>query len=178
MDTLMLILSAAKGAGKTTYLTQQLHALAVASRSVGGVAAPAVFDADRRIGYDLLDLRTGTRRPLARIADPSGPLPDAGPYSFDRTALADGNAAIERATAFDPDLVILDAMLPKRSGFLVLEKLKGPEKKRGSRPLVIMITGNEGKRHQVWAQSLGVDGYLTKPFRMERLVGDMEALFT
>ena len=41
-----------------------------------------------------------------------------------------------------------------------------------------MITGNEGKRHQMWAESLGVDGYLTKPFRMERLVGDMEALFS
>lgn len=91
---------------------------------------------------------------------------------------ADGNAAVEAASEFDPDLVVLDAMLPKRSGFLVLEKLKGPAKKRGARPLVIMITGNEGKRHQVWARSLGVDGYLTKPFRMERLVGDMEALFS
>ena len=94
-----------------------------------------------------------------------------------RTA-ADGNAAVEATTEFDPDLVVLDAMLPKRSGFLVLEKLKGPEKKRGSRPLVIMITGNEGKRHQMWAESLGVDGYLTKPIRMERLVGDMENLFS
>ena len=89
---------------------------------------------------------------------------------------ADGNAAVEVAAEFDPDLIVLDAMLPKRSGFLVLEKLKGPEKKRGSRPLVIMITGNEGKRHQVWAESLGVDGYLTKPFRMERLIGDIEKL--
>lgn len=88
----------------------------------------------------------------------------------------DGNAAIDAAEAFDPDLVVLDAMLPKRSGFLVLEKLKGASKKRGQRPLVIMITGNEGKRHQVWAESLGVDGYLNKPFRMERLIESMEKL--
>ncbi len=87
----------------------------------------------------------------------------------------DGNQAIEKAAEFDPDLVILDAMLPKRSGFLVLEKLKAT-KKKGARPLVIMITGNEGKRHQVWAESLGVDGYLNKPFRMERLVERMEEL--
>ena len=40
-----------------------------------------------------------------------------------------------------------------------------------------MIAGNTGKRHQVWAQSLGVDGYLNKPFRMERLVASMEQLF-
>jgi len=88
----------------------------------------------------------------------------------------DGNQAIEKAAEFDPDLVVLDAMLPKRSGFLVLEKLKGATKKKGQRPLVIMITGNEGKRHQVWAESLGVDGYLNKPFRMERLVERMEQL--
>ena len=88
----------------------------------------------------------------------------------------DGNQAIEKAAQFDPDLVILDAMLPKRSGFLVLEKLKGATKKKGTRPLVIMITGNTGKRHQTWAESLGVDGYLNKPFRMERLVERMEQL--
>ena len=90
----------------------------------------------------------------------------------------DGNQAIEKAASFDPDLVILDAMLPKRSGFLVLEKLKGATKKKGQRPLIIMITGNTGKRHQTWAESLGVDGYLNKPFRMERLVERMEQLFT
>ena len=89
----------------------------------------------------------------------------------------DGNLAIEKAAQFDPDLVILDAMLPKRSGFLVLEKLKGASRKKGSRPLVIMITGNTGKRHQTWAESLGVDGYFNKPFRMERLVERMEQLF-
>lgn len=94
----------------------------------------------------------------------------------DISTAADGNAAIQVAAECDPDLVVLDAMLPKRSGFLVLEKLKGPSKKRGDRPLIIMITGNEGKRHQVWAESLGVDGYLTKPFRMERLVTAMDGL--
>ena len=88
----------------------------------------------------------------------------------------DGNAAIEVAQECDPDLVLLDAMLPKRSGFLVLEKLKGPKRERGSRPYVIMITGNEGKRHQTWAESLGVDGYLNKPFRMERLMQSIEKL--
>jgi len=94
-----------------------------------------------------------------------------------RTA-ADGNVAVEVAGEFKPDLVVLDAMLPKRSGFLVLEKLKGPNKKRGAKPYVIMITGNTGKRHQVWAESLGVDGYLNKPFRMERLLESMEKLFS
>ena len=88
----------------------------------------------------------------------------------------DGNEAIEIAKRFSPDLIVLDAMLPKRSGFLVLEKLKGSHKKKGEKPFVIMITGNEGKRHQIWAESLGVDGYLNKPFRMEKLVDSIEKL--
>lgn len=94
-----------------------------------------------------------------------------------RTAV-DGNQALQVASEFDPDLIILDAMLPKRSGFLVLEKLKGSNRKPGQRPFVIMITGNAGKRHQTWAQSLGVDDYFNKPFRMERLVESMENLFS
>ncbi len=93
-----------------------------------------------------------------------------------KTAM-DGNAALQVAEESDPDLILLDAMLPKRSGFLVLEKLKGTNKKRGEKPFVIMITGNVGKRHQTWAESLGVDGYLNKPFRMERLLDAVDKLF-
>ncbi len=92
-----------------------------------------------------------------------------------RTAV-DGNQALQVASEFDPDIIVLDAMLPKRSGFLVLEKLKGKDRKRGQRPFVIMITGNAGKRHQTWAESLGVDDYLNKPFRMERLIESIEKL--
>ncbi len=82
---------------------------------------------------------------------------------------SDGNSAVTIALEKNPDLLILDAMLPQRSGFLVLEKLKA-KKPRGSKPYVIMITGNPGKRHQVWAESLGAEGYLNKPFRMDRLM--------
>lgn len=81
----------------------------------------------------------------------------------------DGNQAVELAEQKTPDLVVLDQMLPKRSGFLVMEKLKRGKAKNDP-PRVIMITGNQGARHKVYAQSLGVDVYLNKPFRMERLV--------
>lgn len=90
------------------------------------------------------------------------------------TTASDGDQALVRADADKPDLVVLDAMLPKRSGFLVMDRLKGPN--TAKKPRVIMITGNAGKRHQAWAESRGVDGYLSKPFRMERLVESAEKL--
>ena len=93
-------------------------------------------------------------------------LADMGPNLF---AASDGNEAISLSDQHHPDLVVLDQMLPKRSGFLVMEKIKRG-KKRTDPPRVIMITGNLGSRHKVYAESLGVDTYLNKPFRMERLI--------
>ena len=78
----------------------------------------------------------------------------------------DGNTAVRICEADGPALVVLDVMLPKRSGFLVLEKIK----KFSDPPAVIMVTANEGKRHQQYAEALGVDGYLLKPVRLERLI--------
>ena len=93
----------------------------------------------------------------------------------DISTAADGASAVNMATENEPDLIILDAMLPQKSGFLVLEKLKA-KKPRGSKPYIIMITGNTGKRHQAWAESLGADGYINKPFAMERLIESAEAV--
>ncbi|HJT34296.1 MAG TPA: response regulator [Pirellulales bacterium] len=85
----------------------------------------------------------------------------------------DGNQGLAMAEREDPDLLILDMMMPKRSGFLVLEKL------RRSRPVpmrVIMITANEGSRHKAYAEMLGVDDYLRKPFGMDRLMESVDRL--
>lgn len=78
----------------------------------------------------------------------------------------DGNTAVRICETDPPQLIVLDMMLPKRSGFLVLEKVK----KLSPTPKVIMVTANEGKRHQQYAEALGVDGYLLKPVRLERLI--------
>ena len=87
----------------------------------------------------------------------------------------DGNQGLAMAEREDPDLLILDMMMPKRSGFLVLEKL------RRSRPVpmrVIMITANEGSRHKAYAEMLGVDDYLRKPFGMDRLMDSVDRLLS
>jgi DNA-binding response OmpR family regulator len=85
----------------------------------------------------------------------------------------DGNAGLSIAERESPDLIILDMMMPKKSGFLVLEKLKG--RPNGLIP-TIMITGNEGSRHRAYAEMLGVRDYIRKPFAMEKLVRSVESI--
>lgn len=77
-----------------------------------------------------------------------------------------GNEAVEICRDDPPELVILDMMLPGRSGFLALEKIKG----KSESPVVIMVTANEGKRHQEYAEALGVDAYLIKPVPLGTLI--------
>jgi len=88
---------------------------------------------------------------------------------------ANGNKAVEIAEKTQPDLVILDMMLPGRSGFLVLEKIKA-RKPRNSKPFVIMITGNMGGRHKMYAESLGVSEYFNKPVKLDKLIASAEKL--
>jgi DNA-binding response OmpR family regulator len=85
----------------------------------------------------------------------------------------DGNQGLAMAESEDPDLVILDMMMPKRSGFLVLEKLR---RTREVPIRVIMITANEGSRHKAYAEMLGVDDYIRKPFAMDKLVDAVQRL--
>jgi DNA-binding response OmpR family regulator len=86
-----------------------------------------------------------------------------------------GNKAVELAEKNLPDIIVLDMMLPGRSGFLVLEKLKA-KKPRNTKPFVIMITGNTGARHKMFAESLGVSEYFTKPVKMDKLIATAEKL--
>ncbi len=92
---------------------------------------------------------------------------------YDILVARDGNQGLVMVERDDPDLVILDMMMPKRSGFLVLEKV------RRTRPIplrVIMITANEGSRHKAYAEMLGVDDYIRKPFAMDRLLESVNRL--
>ena len=85
----------------------------------------------------------------------------------------DGNAGLAVAERENPDLVVVDMMMPKKSGFLVAEKLKS---RPAAAPKIIMITANEGGRHRAYAEMLGVDDYLRKPFAMDRLLESVHNL--
>ena len=90
---------------------------------------------------------------------------------------SDGDLALTQAEAHKPDLVVLDMMLPKRSGFLVMERLRRG-KKKSEPPRIIMVTGNQGQRHKTYAQSMGVDDYMNKPFRMEKLLASVTKILS
>ncbi len=94
---------------------------------------------------------------------------------FEVAVAKDGNQGLALAEATTPDLLVLDMMMPKRSGFLVLEQLRrdGHDNVR-----VIMVTGNEGNRHRQYAELLGVDDYIQKPFPMDRLISSVKDLLS
>lgn len=76
------------------------------------------------------------------------------------------------AESHKPELVVTDMMMPKMGGFPVLEHLKSLE----TPPKVIMITANEGGRHKAYAEMLGADEYIRKPFAMDVLLEAIERI--
>jgi DNA-binding response OmpR family regulator len=87
----------------------------------------------------------------------------------------DGDQGLILTDREKPDLIILDMMMPKRSGFLVLETLR----QTILYPLpIIIMTANPGGRHKAYAESLGVDGYIHKPFPIDVLLETIRRLVT
>ena len=84
----------------------------------------------------------------------------------------DGDAALASAQANTPDLVILDVMLPRRSGFEVLRELRAT----GAGAAVIMLTARDDVIDRVAGLELGADDYVTKPFEPRELVARVGAV--
>ena len=84
----------------------------------------------------------------------------------------DGLGALHVVREERPDLLVLDMMLPRSSGLLVLEKLN---EEKLALPIV-MVTANQGKRHREFALGLGARSYLVKPISLVRLLETAESL--
>ncbi len=84
------------------------------------------------------------------------------------TTAATGPAALEVVVAEPPDLVVLDLMLPGRSGYEVLEELRRREETQGVG--VILLTARREEADRIRGLASGADDYLTKPFSPEELV--------
>lgn len=94
-----------------------------------------------------------------------------GAHGFDVISAPDGERGIERAVGEDVDLVVLDMMLPGRTGIEVLERL------RSSKPglPVIVLTALDEIEHRVAGLDAGAADYLSKPFSLSELAARIRA---
>ena len=83
----------------------------------------------------------------------------------------DGQAGLQLALEQNPDLILLDLMLPKMNGFDVCRSLR---RENRSTP-VIMLTAREEETDKVLGLELGADDYITKPFSMRELLARVKA---
>jgi two-component system alkaline phosphatase synthesis response regulator PhoP len=88
------------------------------------------------------------------------------------TTAVDGEAGLQMAQATDPDLILLDVMLPKRSGLSVCRQIRG----EGRDVPIIMLTARGQEIDKVTGLKVGADDYVTKPFGFLELVARMEAV--
>ncbi len=91
---------------------------------------------------------------------------------YEVISAGDGAAGLERALADNPDLVVLDVMMPRMSGLDVCKQLKV---KRPSLP-IIMLTARGQEIDKVVGLELGADDYVTKPFSIRELMARVKAV--
>ena len=94
-------------------------------------------------------------------------------HGYDVEVARDGAAGIRRAEHRQPDLIVLDLVLPNRNGFAVLERIR---KSLVSPPRVIMLTGSGEDRYRQAAEARGADAFLPKPVDMALLLARIAEL--
>jgi DNA-binding response OmpR family regulator len=90
---------------------------------------------------------------------------------FQVEIVGDGNRALQVARSFAPDLVLLDIMLPGKSGLDLCRVWR-----EGARIPVIMMTARTDRKDKLTGLKLGADDYVTKPFDLEELIARVHAV--
>jgi DNA-binding response OmpR family regulator len=90
-----------------------------------------------------------------------------------RTA-GDGEAALELVNSFRPDLILLDIMLPLKSGYEVCQKMRESPDLKDTK--IVMITAKGRDIEVTKGLALGADAYITKPFSTQDLLGTVKRL--
>lgn len=86
----------------------------------------------------------------------------------------DGQEAIDAILADPPDLVLLDVMMPRKTGFDVCQEVRANERVKGTR--ILMLTAKGRDTDVAKGLALGVDAYMTKPFSTKELVDKVREL--
>ncbi len=93
---------------------------------------------------------------------------------FTVAVASDGEAALAQVAAFEPDLVLLDVMMPKKSGYEVCELLRADPARAGLK--IVMLTAKGRETEVAKGMALGADAYVTKPFATKDLVAQVKTL--
>jgi DNA-binding response OmpR family regulator len=91
---------------------------------------------------------------------------------YDVQTASDGDEGLARAASFNPDLVILDVMLPRKNGFDVCRELRA----RSNATPIVMLTARSAETDKVLGLELGADDYVTKPFSITELLARVRAV--
>lgn len=91
---------------------------------------------------------------------------------FEVHPAATGRAALEAVPEVDPDLIVLDVMLPDLDGFAVCQRLRS----EGNRTPVLFLTAKDATEDKVRGLTMGGDDYLVKPFSLDELVARINAV--
>jgi len=91
---------------------------------------------------------------------------------FEVRVAGSGHEALQVAKEFEPDLVVLDVMLPDLDGFAVAQRLR-----EGGQPVpVLFLTARDAVQDRISGLSAGADDYVTKPFSLEEVVLRIRAI--
>ncbi|EFD51123.1 MULTISPECIES: response regulator transcription factor [Micrococcus] len=91
---------------------------------------------------------------------------------FEVTAAANGREALDAAEEFQPDLAVLDVMLPDMDGFTVTRRLRAA----GRHFPVVFLTARDGTEDKITGLTVGGDDYVTKPFSLDEVVARIRAV--
>lgn len=87
---------------------------------------------------------------------------------FEVTTAGDGQSAVELANSLQPDVITLDVMMPRMTGFETVVRLREEPKTAGIP--VVMVTGRAQAADLARGEEVGVEAYLTKPFEPAELI--------
>lgn len=93
---------------------------------------------------------------------------------FDVVIACDGEEAVQRIRSEHPDLVLLDVMMPRKTGFEVCQEVKADPSLAGVR--ILMLTAKGRDTEVAKGLALGADAYMTKPFSTRELVDKVRSL--
>ena len=93
---------------------------------------------------------------------------------FEVAVANDGDEALAKVASFNPDLILLDVMMPKKSGFEVCEALRADPQRSALQ--IVMLTAKGRDTEVAKGLALGADAYVTKPFSTKDLVAKVKAM--